>query len=154
MWAYNEPRSHSGYNVVRAYLSSLFEGNGFFDKTVESGAHKTSLEMILDGRVDGAAIDSTVLEWVVSHYPNVSERIRVIETFGPSPIPPWVISRRVREVDRERLRKLLLCMDEDPIGRSILSGGQMSRFISASDTDYDPIRSMARAAEQITLESL
>jgi len=30
----------------------------------------------------------------------------------------------------------------------------MARFIRASDTDYDPIRSMARAAAQITLEAL
>ncbi len=30
----------------------------------------------------------------------------------------------------------------------------MARFISAADTDYDPIRSMARAAEQIKLEAL
>ena len=45
-------------------------------------------------------------------------------------------------------------MDEDPMGRSILGGGQMARFISAADTDYDPIRSMARAAEQIKLEAL
>jgi hypothetical protein len=30
----------------------------------------------------------------------------------------------------------------------------MARFVAASDTDYDPIRSMARAAEQITLEVL
>jgi ABC-type phosphate/phosphonate transport system substrate-binding protein len=45
-------------------------------------------------------------------------------------------------------------MDEDPMGRSILSGGQMARFVPASDTDYDPIRSMARAAEQVPLEAL
>jgi phosphonate transport system substrate-binding protein len=154
VWAYNEPRSHSGYNVVRAHLSSLFERSGFFGKAIESGAHTTSLQMILDGRVDGAAIDSTVLEWVLSHHTDFSQRIRVIETFGPSPIPPWVISSRVPETDRKRLRKLFLQMDEDPMGRSFLSGGQMARFVSASDTDYDPIRIMARAAEQVTLEAL
>jgi len=78
----------------------------------------------------------------------------MIESFGPSPIPPWVISRRVPESDRERLRKLLLKMDEDAIGGPILSACRMARFVAASDTDYDPIRSMARAAEQITLEVL
>ena len=151
---HNEPRSHSGYNVVRAYLSDLLETSGFFGKAVESGAHTTSLQMILDGHVDGAAIDSTVLEWLLSHQPDFSERIRVIETFGPSPIPPWVISSRVPEARRKRLRKLFLQMDEDPMGRSILSGGRMARFVSANDTDYDPIRSMARAAEQVMLEAL
>ena len=44
VWAYNEPRSHSGYNVVRAYLSGLGETPGFFGKIVESGAHTVSLK--------------------------------------------------------------------------------------------------------------
>jgi phosphonate transport system substrate-binding protein len=91
VWAYNEPRSHSGYNVVRAYLSGLGETRGFFGKVVESGAHTISLQMILSAQVDGAAIDSTVLEWAVAQSAEVSEQIRVIATFGPSPIPPWVI---------------------------------------------------------------
>ena len=30
VWAYNEPRSHSGYNVVRAYLSRLGETRAAF----------------------------------------------------------------------------------------------------------------------------
>jgi phosphonate transport system substrate-binding protein len=151
VWAYNEPRSQSGYNVVRAYLSSLIDGNGFFGKAVESGAHMTSLAMVMEGRVDCAAIDSTVLEWFLSEHHDLREGIRVVETFGPSPIPPWVISRRVPESDRERLRKLLLKMDEDPMGGPILSAGRMARFVAASDTDYDPIRRMARAAKQITV---
>ncbi len=155
VWAYNEPRSHSGYNVVRAYLSSLLDrnGSGFFGRAVESGAHTTSLTMVMEGRADCAAIDSTVLEWCLSEHHDLHKRIRVIETFGPSPIPPWVISRRVPAAERERLRKLFLNMDQDPTGRAILSGGRMARFVAASDTDYDPIRNMARAAEQVTLDA-
>ena len=63
-WAYNEPRTlHSGYNVVRAYLAELGERDGYFGGVVESGAHQPSIEMIVDGRADCSAIDSTVLEW-------------------------------------------------------------------------------------------
>jgi phosphonate transport system substrate-binding protein len=63
-WAYNEARSHSGYNVVRAHLFELGESANFFGNVVEAGAHSNSLQMILTGAVDGAAIDSTVLEWL------------------------------------------------------------------------------------------
>ena len=65
-WAYNEPRSHSGFNVVRAHLFDLGELDRFFADVVEAGAHSNSLQMILSGAVDGAAIDSTVLEWLGS----------------------------------------------------------------------------------------
>ncbi len=69
VWAFNEPRSHSGYNVVRAHLAGLGAYAGFFARAVESGAHVNSLRMILDRRVDCAAIDSTVLEWAAQEQP-------------------------------------------------------------------------------------
>jgi phosphonate transport system substrate-binding protein len=59
-WAYNEPGSHSGYNVVGYHLATLGEGSGYFGQVVESGAHQVSLQMILDGRIDASAIDSLV----------------------------------------------------------------------------------------------
>ena len=151
VWAYNEPRSHSGYNVVRAYLSGLGETRGLFGKVVESGAHALSLKMILSSQVDGAAIDSTVLEWAIGQSPEVSEQIRVIAIFGPSPIPPWVISRTVSVSLRSELRALLLSMHRDQRGRHILARANLDRFVEARDHDYDPIRIMARTAEQGSL---
>jgi phosphonate transport system substrate-binding protein len=106
-WAYNEPRSHSGFNVVRAYLSELGENSGFFSASHPSGAHSASIEMILRREVDGAAIDSTVLEWNAAQYKGLMDQIRVIDTLGPSPMPPWVISKRVPASLRAELRALL-----------------------------------------------
>jgi phosphonate transport system substrate-binding protein len=151
VWAYNEPRSHSGYNVVRAYLFGLGETRGFFGKVVESGAHALSLKMILRSQVDGAAIDSTVLQWAIRQSPEVSEQIRVIAIFGPSPMPPWVIPRTVSVSLRSELRALLLSMHRDRSGRRILARTSLDRFVEARDHDYDPIRIMARKAEQVSL---
>jgi phosphonate transport system substrate-binding protein len=151
VWAYNEPRSHSGYNVVRAYLAGLGETRGFFGKVVESGTHSMALKMILNSQVDAAAIDSTVLEWAIGQSPEIGEAIRIIAAFGPSPIPPWVISRSVSVSLRRRLRALLLSMHRDPRGKGILAGANLDRFMEAEDHDYDPIRVMARRAEQVLL---
>jgi phosphonate transport system substrate-binding protein len=149
-WAYNEPRSHSGYNVVRAYLAELGESDNFFGAVVETGAHANSLQMILTGAVGGAAIDSTVLEWLGSQRAGLADEIRVIDTLGPSPIPPWVISRRVTEFQRHELRQLLCDMHLDPDGREILARGRLRRFGTAQDRDYDPIREMACKAERVS----
>src|SRR5207253_408625 len=96
VWAYNEPRSHSGYNVIRAHLANLGRKR-FFNRAVESGSHSASVEMVLSGQVDAAAIDSTMLEWMKSQRPEIGKQVRVIATLGPSPIPPWVISKEVPE---------------------------------------------------------
>lgn len=150
-WAYNEPRSHSGFNVVRAHLAELGKFTSFFGKVVEAGAHSRSLEMILGGEVDGAAIDSTVLEWFALQRFDLMDQIRVIATLGPSPIPPWVVSRHVAESQRRALHQVLGEMHLDPGGCEILANGRLLRFSAARDRDYDPIREMAHKAERVLL---
>ena len=150
-WAYNEPRSHSGFNVVRAYLAELGQLNHFFGTVVESGAHSASLELVLSGHVDGSAIDSTVLEWLIAERAELTKEIHVIATIGPSPMPPWVISRQVRQRLRSEIRALLLGMHTDPFGRVMLHRARFDRFVRAEDRDYDPIRAMARKAERVSM---
>ncbi|MGH7783076.1 MAG: PhnD/SsuA/transferrin family substrate-binding protein [Candidatus Binatia bacterium] len=150
-WAYNEPLSHSGFNIVRAFLASFGETKGYFREVVESGAHTASLELILNNQVHGAAIDSTVLEWIVLQRPDVRTRIRVVDSLGPSPIPPWVVSTQVPAHLRAALRGVFLRMHDSPAGRALLGRARISRFVTASDHDYDPIRRMADAAATVSL---
>ena len=150
-WAYNEPRSHSGFNAVRAYLAELGHFDNFFGTVVESGTHSVSLEMVWAGRVDGAAIDSTVLEWLMAEREQLAGEIRVIDTIGPSPVPPWVISRQVPASLRNDIHNLLLSMHTEAFGKVMLNQARIERFVAAHDRDYDLIRAMARKAAQVPL---
>ncbi|HVN55238.1 MAG TPA: PhnD/SsuA/transferrin family substrate-binding protein [Anaerolineaceae bacterium] len=143
-WAYNEPGSQSGYGVVRYALAVRGETLGFFGRVIESGAHQTSLQMILRREVDASAIDSTVLEQELNDDPDIGSRIRVIDTFGPSPIPPWVVTERASLQMRQSLQEILTGMDSRPAGRAILEKACIARFARVDDRDYDPIREMAR----------
>lgn len=150
-WAYNEPGSQSGYHVTRHYLAGLDERGQFFGRTVASGAHMRSLAMVLDGTVDASAIDSTVLEWEMARDRSLSERLRVIEVFGPSPIPPLVVSGALPDELAASIQELLLSLHTCPTGRHLLALGQLERFAAVTDGDYDPIRRMDGEAEGITL---
>jgi phosphonate transport system substrate-binding protein len=150
-WAYNEPHSHSGCNITRYHLATLGETGTFFGKVVESGAHQESLKMVLAGEIDASAIDSTVLETEMLKHPDIVDRFRVITTLGPSPIPPWVISKNVPLETRRMIRQVFLEMHNDPVGNLILEQGQIKRFVLVEDRDYDPIRHMARLAEKVIL---
>jgi len=81
--------------------------------------------------------------------PELLSSIRVIETLGPSPIPPWVIQKNLPREIKQVLRELLLQMHADPAGIRILTAGAIARFVAVEETDYDTIRSMARQAEQV-----
>ncbi|MFN2182572.1 MAG: phosphate/phosphite/phosphonate ABC transporter substrate-binding protein [Anaerolineae bacterium] len=151
IWAYNEPGSHSGYNVVRHHLAVLGEPSGYFGRVIESGAHQVSLQMILDGSIDASAIDSTVLEEEFRRDLSLRSRLRIVDSLGPSPIPPWIVQRSLPRDLRGTLREILLTMHQDPRGRAILAQGHMTRFAHVEDSDYNAIRHMARMAESVRL---
>lgn len=150
-WAYNEPNSHSGFNVVRNHLASLGETRGFFGSAIESGAHQTSLRMVINGDIDASAIDSTVLEAEFARTPQLREQIRVIKTLGPSPMPPWVMLKSLAPQLRAKLCDALLNMHANAAGARILAQWGIAHFAAVRDADYDPIRKMARQAEAVTL---
>jgi phosphonate transport system substrate-binding protein len=153
-WAYNEPGSQSGHNVVRYALARLGERHGYFGQVIQSGAHQTSLQMILNGQVDGSAIDSTVLEQELLDNPSIASQIRIIDTFGPSPIPPWITPINMDTELNSLLQGCLVAMEADQCGRRILDRAGMARFVAVSDKDYDPIREMARVAKDVHLNSV
>lgn len=150
-WAYNEVGSQSGYHVVRYKLAQIGENGAFFGRIVPSGAHLRSLQMVLDGDADGAAIDSTVLDMALRENPTLAEQICIIETLGPSPIPPWVIHKSVPEPLRQATRQTLTQMHLSPAGQEVLALGRMARFATAVDARYDPIRQMIHTAQHINL---
>ncbi|MBF0278682.1 MAG: PhnD/SsuA/transferrin family substrate-binding protein [SAR324 cluster bacterium] len=148
-WAYNDPGSHSGCFIVRSHLAALGKNADFFSKIVQSGAHQLSLQMVLNQQVDASALDSTVLDMELKNSPEISGQIRVIETIGPSPIPPWVIRNDVSAELQMVLQSLFLNMQNDSEGRDILRAGLLKRFDPVADQDYHPIRLMADEAEQV-----
>jgi len=149
-WSYNEPGSHSGYNVTRYHLAKNGLGESYFGSLIQSGSHQNSLRMLLEGAIDATAIDSTVLEMVLAGDASLNERIRTITVFGPSPAPPWVVHPSVPNAVKRALLDAFLSMDKDPRGQRILKGVGMLRFAAVSDRDYDPIREMERIANSGT----
>ena len=146
-WAYNEPQSHSGYGITRYTLVQMGETGGFFGSVVDAGFHQTSIRMVAEGRVDASAIDSQVLEVELRDHPELAERIRVIDSLGPSTIQPVTVAKRLPEELRDAIRKALLEMGDHPDGRRGLELGMVRRFVPADDGSYKDIRRMLEACE-------
>ncbi|HTE18373.1 MAG TPA: PhnD/SsuA/transferrin family substrate-binding protein [Armatimonadota bacterium] len=151
-WSYNEPHSHSGYNLVRYHLARLGESDGYFGRVVQAGSHLRSLDLVSAGAVSAAAIDTTVLEMELRARPELGARLRSVLTLGPGAIPPAVVRRDLPSPVRAGLREALLRMHEDPIGQRLLDSGLMARFTAVEDAHYDDIRYMDRRAAGVRLE--
>jgi phosphonate transport system substrate-binding protein len=146
-WAYNDPDSHSGYNITRYTLVRLGETRGFFGRVVEAGFHQEALRMVADGRADASAIDSQVLAVELRDHPDLAERVRIIEALGPATIQPVVAARHVPDTLKDDLRAALYAMGDDPAVRDTLDYGFVARFIPITDATYGDIRAMVVAAE-------
>jgi phosphonate transport system substrate-binding protein len=148
-WSYNEPHSQSGYNITRYTLARMGARRGYFGKAIQAGSHQASIRMVLDGKVDASAIDSTVLEIENDLDARIGADLRVLTSLGPSPIPPLVILKSVEPGLRAEIRQALSEMHGEGEGRRILTGGKIKRLAIVKDEDYDLIREMAREAETV-----
>lgn len=150
-WAYNEPRSHSGYNLTLYHLAALGESGHYFGESIHAGAHQRAIDMVLGGEADAAAVDSYVLECEQRDRPWLAESLRVIETLGPSPAPPFVLHKRLLPAVRREVREVLCSMHDDPRGAAILGVGLATRFAAVADADYQPIREMEQKTVGLSL---
>ena len=105
-WICKERVSYSGFYTICHRLVQQEKSLNFLEEALESGAHVNSLQMVVDGRVNVTAIDSTLLDCEFARQPALVKQARVIESVGPSPILPWVISRQLPQDLQEELRGL------------------------------------------------
>src|SRR6266581_9303293 len=116
VWAYNERVSHSGCNLVCYSLLERGKSLDYFGKTVKSGSHLRSLEMVLEGEADAASIDSHLLDVLRSRDEVLAGRLRVVDVLGPSSIPPVVVSKRLDNALKRKMQEALIAMHFDECG--------------------------------------
>lgn len=140
---YNEPGSNSGYNLLRYRLLQGGYSN-FFGKVIQSGSHQRSIRLIVDGLADCSSIDSTVLEQELRDSPELSHHLRIIESIGPCPMPPVVVSQRLSTALINALESALLQPDREL--QSAMNRAQIQCYVAVQSEEYAPIGRMYDAA--------
>ncbi len=146
-WAYNDPDSFSGCLLVRHHLLQIGETEAFFGRLTFSGRHQESIRKVLDGEVDGSAIDSQVLGVELLRNPDLAGEFRVIAVLGPSTIPSVVATAGVPQEAQARVCDALCELGRDPASRTVLAGGLIRRFAPIDDRAFDDIRQKLAVVE-------
>jgi phosphonate transport system substrate-binding protein len=107
-FCYNDPGSNSGYNLPCYHLIQKGYSPIFFGSVWQSGSHQRSIQAVITGEADWAAIDSTVLEQELRTVPEFAHQLRVIESIGPCPMPPIIVAQRLGDALIEHIRTALL----------------------------------------------
>jgi phosphonate transport system substrate-binding protein len=136
LWSYNDASSLSGYYCLLDKLAESDLDESFFAKVFCSGSHLNSIEAILRGEADAAAIDSNVLRSRLREMPDLQERLRVIESWGPYPIQPVVVRSALDPALKARLRIAFLATEDDQRTQHTLDKFGLSRFVAVDQEDY------------------
>jgi phosphonate transport system substrate-binding protein len=135
-WAYNDACSLSGYYSLLNKLAESGADESFFGNILCSGSHLNSIEAVLGGEADAAAIDSNVLRIRFREAPALRNKLRVIESWGPYPLQPVVVSSALHPDLKQRLRAAFLSTEQDQQTRRTLKQFGLSRFVAADPEDY------------------
>ena len=146
VFGFNDSCSLSGYFAVRKELAERGLTNGFFRAETCTGSHADSIRAVLSGEIDVAAIDSNALALAQLDFEALDQRIAVIESFGPHPIQPIVLSTRLACELGEPLRQALLAMMEDREVAAALNRFGLESCVPIDDSLY--------AEERAALEEL
>jgi phosphonate transport system substrate-binding protein len=134
--AYNDACSLSGYYSLLNKLAESGADESFFDSMVCSGSHLNSIGAVLRGEADAAAIDSNVLRIRLLEEPALRSGLRVIESLGPFPIQPLVVSSALHPGLKQRLRAAFLTTKEDQRTRRILKRFGLNHFVAVDPEHY------------------
>jgi phosphonate transport system substrate-binding protein len=140
--AINQPDSWSGHHALRAHLVALGIGRPLFDRILATGSHEASIDALLDGRADCAAIDETVWAARVARDPRTAT-LRVIDRTAPWPAPPFSLVDGLDHGLAAATREALLT--------SQVQG--LESIAPASDADYAVFRDGLAASRSLAWPS-
>ncbi|MBU1567568.1 MAG: phosphate/phosphite/phosphonate ABC transporter substrate-binding protein [Proteobacteria bacterium] len=151
-----DPKSNSG-RLYPVYLLAKRQETpeSFFSSFLYSYSHNKSVEIVAKNRAEGAAVDSIVYDFMVATESPYAAQTKIIQRSPQFGIPPVVVPPGIAPRLKLALREIFLNMHADPLGKTILEGMRIERFIEVPDSNYDPIRAMSTFIEnnKIALEA-
>lgn len=140
--AINEPESWSGHHALRAHLLRLGLRQPIFRRIIVTGSHEASIDALLDGAADCAAIDETVWTARVGVDPRTAA-LRVIDRTEPWPAPPLSLVHGLDPLLEVAVRRALV---------DVTVPG-LEAIAPASDADYAVFRDGLSASRSFSWTS-
>lgn len=142
-FAFTDPLSNTGklYPTYRIAIHNETP-DSYFGNYIFTRSHDNSIELVARKIVDGAAVDSLILEYANEIDPEFTSKTRIIEKSPPFGIPPVVVNSNIDPKLKNTIKQILLAMDENKEGKKILSRLKIDEFVIVNDSSYNSIREM------------
>jgi ABC-type phosphate/phosphonate transport system substrate-binding protein len=152
--AFNDTISQSGYNALRALVASSTTRRPFFDKSLKTGAHYRSIEAVLNGEADMAAIDPVSLAHWQRSNPEPALKLRVFGETEPYPGLPLISGLQTPVALLEAMRNALHTLANDAAYAALRSPLLISGFTVTQCADYHPCATLQERAFSLGVREL
>jgi ABC-type phosphate/phosphonate transport system substrate-binding protein len=129
----NEPDSNSGMNLLRAAVAPIARGVRFFESVSLSGSHRRSVEMVMGGQADVAAVDCISFAHIQRLQPATAAALRILCWTPASRSPPFITGIATDDATFQVLRSALAGVITD----STLAPVRENLFLQGLDLDPD-----------------
>lgn len=142
-FTFTDPLSTLGRLYPLYLLTTAGESsNTFFENVYYASSTDYALHSLDSRLVEGAAINSLVLQSLNLPSKEFASRFKIIHQSEPFPLNPLVVNTNMHPDRQKILKNILLTMHEDNRGAAILHDLGYSHFVAAKPADYDRIREM------------
>lgn len=144
--ALNDHASNSGMNLLRDAIAPLAAGQRFFSDVVVTGSHEASIEAIVRGEADLAAIDCVTLHHLREFRPDLTRAIHILGWTRSAPGLPLITGETTTPAELNALRAALADALLDQAVRPALRMLRIKRFHVLPLAAYHRVRRLARSA--------
>jgi phosphonate transport system substrate-binding protein len=146
--AFVDKATTAGYIFPLAYLRNHGINNidTFFKEYFFTGSHDAAIYAVLNNEANVGSAKNTVFDMLAKEDPRIKEDLVILAKSPDVPSNGLGLKKGFAPVLKEKLKKVLLTMVDDPEGRKVLDEFGVIKFIETSHEDYEPVFSLARDA--------
>ncbi|MBW2493119.1 MAG: phosphate/phosphite/phosphonate ABC transporter substrate-binding protein [Deltaproteobacteria bacterium] len=140
-FAFVDKATTAGYLLPLYYFKThgIDDPESFLKETYFAGTHDGVINDLLERKTDIGAAKNTVFAALVAKNPRVSEELTILTRSPDVPENALCVRADLDESIKNDLRIELLSMDQNKIGKQILSEFGAARFIDTTEADYNAV---------------
>ncbi len=150
-FAFVDKATTAGYLLPLYYFKThgIDDPDTWLKETYFAGTHEGVIYDVLERKAEIGAAKNTMFSALASSDPRISEELTILARSPDVPENALFVRADLGESIKNNLRITLLSMDQDKVGKEILSKFGAARFIDTTEADY---RVVFEYAETIGLD--
>jgi len=140
-FAFVDKATTAGYLLPLEYFheNNISNYKTYFRETYFTGTHEDTIYDVLDGKADIGAAKNTIYRKLEDADPRIRKDLLILKKSPEVPENSLALKKDIEESVRNKLKEVLLNMQNDPEGIDILKQFGAKRFIETTNKDFEPV---------------